>query len=126
MESPLTIVEYCEDENLRYVGWSQRFLEAQKERYALKHQQAILYVNKARDRFRLIACFYGLAVLVLPPTDPEQRLSIYLKVSQFLRKISEGRTAYDFLEQEIENTKERIGRRDDAVAAAQKRKRGKK
>lgn len=123
--APLNIVEYVEDRNLRGISWNQNFLEGQKQAFKLKHQEAVLYVNKARDRFRIVACFYGLAVLVLPPTDPEQRLSIYLKVSQFLRRMNSFSNFNELIDKEIDHTKERIANR---AADADKitKKRGKK
>jgi len=90
MYRPIEIIAYEENQNLREVSWSQLFLESVMEEYELKHGQAVLYRNVAQDRWRLVACFYGLAVLVLPPVDKESRISLDLQVSQFLRKMSTG------------------------------------
>lgn len=85
---PIEIIAYTEGENLNTVSWNQRFLESVKQENDLKHGQAVLYRNVARDRWRLVCCFYDLAVLILPPVDKEARLSLDLEVSRFLRKLS--------------------------------------
>ena len=111
-KSPINIIGYEEDANLRTVGWNQGFLDRVKREYNLQHGHAVLFVNKAQDRFRLVACFYNLAVLVLPPTEAENRLSIYLKVSLFLRKFSNKFSdALELLDRQIEKTETRIKRR---------------
>jgi hypothetical protein len=110
MSKVLTIVDHIENENLRQVSWSQLFLDKIKRRYKLKHGEAVLFINKAKDRIRLVVNFYNLAVLVLPPTDREERLSLYLKVNEFLKRLS-GEKSYTFIETEIELCRERIERR---------------
>jgi hypothetical protein len=114
---PIRIIDVEEDANLLQVSWNQGFLEKVKDEHSLKHKEAVLFVNKAQDRFRLVACFYGLAVLVLPPVNPENRLSLYLKVSQFLRKFSIRGTVTETIDFEIETAKRRVARR---AAAAKK------
>jgi hypothetical protein len=108
--TPIEIVAYEEETNLRTITWNQRFLDSVREEHNLKHRQAILYVNGAQDRFRLVACFYGLAVLVLPPTSTEERLSIYIKVGEFLRRLSspKAKDMNKFIGAEIDNARHRI------------------
>jgi hypothetical protein len=120
MDALLQIVAYEDEQNLTKITWSQRFLEQVKTEYKLKHKQAVLFTNKAEDRFRLVACFYGLAVLVLPPTEPEQRLSLYLKVGQFLRRFSNTEKMNTYLSNEIELTKDRIERRASVAKSVSK------
>ena len=119
---PIEIVGYEEESNLIEITWNQKFLEAVHKEYNLKHREAVLYVNAAQDRFRLVACFYGLPVLVLPPTCPEERLSLYLKVSMFLKKFT---TKYQdltkALNSEIKQTTKRIERRDNRRRAEAKK-----
>jgi len=125
MVTPIDIVDYVDDQNLVQVSWNQRFLEDVKKLYKLKHQQAVLFANKAKDRFRLVACFYDLAVLILPPVDPERRLSLYLLVSQFLRRMHNTKETAEYVDSEIEMAKQRIERRAKIAADARKRRRRK-
>jgi len=121
--APVSIVAYEEGQNLVKVTWSQRFLEEIKRAHKLKHCEAVLFINKAQDRFRLVACFFGLAVLILPPTEPEQRLSLYLKVGQFLRKFSNTARAEACIAAEVELAQDRINRRAAAAETATKKRR---
>lgn len=124
--SPISIVHVEDDANLRTVSWNQGFLDEVKDEYRLTHGKAVLYVNVAQDRFRLVVCFYGMAMLLLPPiTDADRRLSLYLQVSQYLRKFSGYAKLQSFLSDQIENTKERIERRKRLAQAAKKRRRKK-
>jgi hypothetical protein len=105
---PIEFVAYEEEVNLLTVSWNQRFLEQVKKEYGLKHGQAVVYRNVARDRWRLVACFYGLAVLILPPVDKEARLSLDLEVSRFLKKMSGNfDQGMRLLEEEIRYNEER-------------------
>lgn len=118
--SPIEIIEVEEDANLRLVSWNQEFLDELKDQYLLKHGQAVLFVNKAQDRFRIVVCFYGMAMLLLPPiTDAERKLSLYLVVSQYLRKFS---TKYagmmEYLDAQVEATQVRMDRRAARVKLA--------
>jgi len=123
--APIDIVGFEEDTNLREVSWNQKYLDGVKAEWKLKHCQAILYVNKAHDRFRLVVCFYGFALLMLPPVNHEERISLYLKVSQFLRRFAKYGDAVKLLDSEIESTHARIERRKKmAASAAKKRRRG--
>lgn len=109
---PIKIVGYEENANLREVNWNQRFLEKVKDEYNLQHKQAVLYINTTKDRFRLVANFFDLAVLILPPIDPADQISLYLKISEFLKKFSVGfGDAIEFLDHEIDNSQKRINRR---------------
>ena len=126
MSSPISIVAGEDNTNLREVTWNQRFLDAVKNAYKLRHGQAVLYRNAAQDRWRLVACFYGMAVLILPPIDPQERLSLDLEVSRFLRKFSEG---YDgglvFLEEQIAYNASRLAKMKKKTVKKPKKSRGK-
>lgn len=112
MSNPINIIAYEEDSNLREVSWSQLFLETVKKEYKLRHGQAVLYRNVAQDRWRLVACFYGLAVLILPPVDKEARLSLDLEVSRFLRKFSGNHSKTDaWINQNVERNTKRLKRK---------------
>ena len=120
-KAPIEIIGYEEDTDLTKVTWNQRFLESKKKEYKLTHCQAVLFVNCARDRFRIVACFFGLAVLILPPIDPEERISLYLQVSKFLKRFSWGfDEATEMLDNEIDNGEKRLKRRQKLAATAQK------
>jgi hypothetical protein len=105
---PIEFVAYEEEVNLLSVSWNQGFLDSVKKEYLLQHGQAVVYRNVARDRWRLVACFYGLAVLILPPVDKEARLSLDLEVSRFLKKMSGNfDQGMHLLEEEIRHNEER-------------------
>lgn len=123
MSSPLSIIGFEDNTNLRHVTWNQGYLEGVKEEWKLKHGQAVVFCNAAQDRFRLVAVFYGLAVLVLPPIDPEERHSLYLKISEFLRRFEPRDQVAAKLEEEIELAKSRIERRKKQAAEAQRQRR---
>ena len=123
--SPLTIVGHEEDINLRTVSWNQRFLEREARRYSLRHGQAVVYTNVARSKVRLVAVFYGMAVLLLPPVDAASKVSLYLKINEFLRKFQAHKGVLDFLYSEITEAQERLQRAEErkklAAAASKKR-----
>ena len=125
-QAPISIVAYEEDSNLNTVSWNQGFLDSVKEEYALKHCQAVLYINCAHDRFRLVVCFYGFSVLLLPPVNKEERISLYLKVSRFLKKFSKFDLATKLLDSEIEGANARIERRKRLASTAIKKSRSKR
>lgn len=116
--SPLEIIEFVSESNLREVSWNQKFLEGVKQEYKIKHRQAVVFANVAQDRFRLVANFYGLAVLVLPPIDPQDRISLYLKISQFLGKMNPHQKVLPCLAEEVANAQERLERRKKLAKAA--------
>lgn len=123
MSSPIRIIGFEEGTNLRHVTWNQSYLEEVKKEWKLQHGQAVVFCNAAQDRFRLVAVFYGLAVLVLPPIDPEERHSLYLKISEFLRRFQPSDKVAEKLEGEIELAKSRIERRKKLAAEAQQQRR---
>jgi hypothetical protein len=117
----ITLVGCEEDADLRYVGWNKAFLSD----HTLKSGEGILYVNRAQDRFRIVANLSGKAVLLLPPVDKEARLSVHLEVSRYLRRLCSlsGALSEDLLDLYVESATERFKRRQ---AAAKRIKRGKK
>jgi hypothetical protein len=122
--SPINIIHVEEDANLRHVSWNQTFLDAVKDSFRLTHGKAVLYVNIKQDRFRLVVCFYGMAMLLLPPiTDADRKLSLYLNVSKYLRKFSSGKYGklHAFLDAQIKDTQVRIERRKKLAKKATKR-----
>lgn len=120
-KAPVTLVDFVEAANLNQVRWNQGFLEEVRSEYALKHGQAVVYCNAAQDRFRLVACFYGLAVLILPPVNPEEKHSLYLKVSEFLKQFTSQVKMTKRLDEEAELAKSRIARRKAQASKVKKR-----
>ena len=113
MAHPIRIVAYEVDANLREVSWNQLFLEAVRHDYKLKHGEAVLYRNVAQDRWRMVAVFYGLAVLVLPPVDKEARLSLDLEISRFLRNMTRGfEEGMELVKEQIKETEVRLARKE--------------
>jgi hypothetical protein len=121
--APIRLVDFVEDANLNEVRWNQTFLDEVKKEYGLRHGQGVVYCNVAQDRFRLVVCFYNIAVLVLPPVDPEQKHSLYLKVSEFLRQFASAKKITKRLEAEGELAASRIERRKKIAANERKRRR---
>jgi hypothetical protein len=119
--SPVNIIAVEEDANLREVSWNQRFLDRVKEEHSLRHCQAVLFVNVAQDRFRLVVNFYSMACLLLPPIDPANKLSVYLEVSRYLRKFNSYKKVLDLIDGQIENAKTRIERRQKQARKAKKK-----
>jgi len=109
---PLEIIDLIDGANLREVCWNQKFLERVRDEYKLQHRQAVAYCNVAHDRYRLVACFYGLAVLILPPVNEQDRTSLYLKISQFLQQFGTRAKASKLIEYQREITAKRIERRN--------------
>jgi hypothetical protein len=124
--SPLTIVGHEEDTNLLHVCWNQRFLEKEARYFKLQHGEAVVYTNVARDRVRLVAVFYGMAVLILPPIDPQSKISLYMKINEFLRQFQAEPKVTSFLEGEVTEARERLKRQEErkklAANAAKRRK----
>lgn len=116
---PLQIIEHVEEANLREVSWNQGFLEEVAGEFKLRHRQAVLFSNKANDRFRLVAMWHGVAVLILPPVNPETQLSLYLVVSRFLKRFS-STGLQDNLDDRIVEARERIKRQAERKAQAKR------
>jgi hypothetical protein len=108
--SVLKIVGYEEDTNLRMLSWNQVVLDREAAKHKLGHCDAVVYCNKGKDRIRLIAMFYGMAVLMLPPIDPADKISLYLKINQLLRKFDAGLSLRNKLDEEIDAARVRVTR----------------
>ena len=117
---PIYIIAYKDNTDLREVSWNQKYLDSIKKEYDLKHCQSVLFINIARDRFRLVVCFYGFAMLLLPPTNSADRISLYLKIGDFLKRFA-GRfdDAINLLDREIELASQRLERRKHMALKAQ-------
>lgn len=125
MSSPINIVDVADDANLREVSWNQRFLDKVKKMNRLQHRQAVLFVNVAQDRFRLVVNFFGMACLLLPPIDPANKLSIYMEVARYLRKFDSYADGLAFIDGQIETAKKRIERRKKQARKAKSKRRRK-
>ena len=111
---PIRIVRSVSEVNLNTVSHNQRNLmrivrshERETQR-KMRHCEAICYSNKTYDKFRLVVMFFSIPVLILPPIDPEDKLSLYLVISRFLRKFSANSEVTAYLDQEIEEAEDRI------------------
>ena len=122
-----TIVAHEENADLRKVWHTATFLHRVARQHSLTEGQAVLYVNVLADRARLVMILYGMPVLVLPPTDPERRLSLFLTVSEYLRKFHPTATVRRSLNEEIgraaarllsQRARQRRIRREAKAAAA--------
>lgn len=122
-----TIVAHEENADLRKVWHTATFLHRVARQHSLTEGQAVLYVNVLADRARLVMVLYGMPVLVLPPTDPERRLSLFLTVSEYLRKFHPTAGVRRSLDEEIgraaarllaQRARQRRIRREAKAAAA--------
>lgn len=117
------IVGFADSTNLRELNWNQHVLEKIKKEWKLNHGEAVVFCNDAQDRFRLVASFFGLPVLILPPVNQDDRISLYLKIALFLKKFRIAGNITSVLEEEVEHAEKRIDRRKRlAKNAASKRK----
>jgi hypothetical protein len=90
------------------------------EEHKLAHREAVGFSNIAGDRYRLVAVFYGMPVLILPPTEHEKRLSIYLQVSRFIRKFCSNQNLIERVDDQIVSTQTRIEKQKARRKAAKK------
>ena len=117
--SPLTIVGYEDNCNLRELSWNTKTLEKLKTSYDLAHGEAVIFANEARTKFRLVASFFGMPMLILPPIDPEDKTSLYLKEAQFLRKFRmHSKEVLECIDSEIERAQARIQKRKKQASKA--------
>lgn len=121
--SPLTIVGYEDNCNLRELSWNETVLEKVKRDHNLAHGEAVIFANEARTRFRLVASVFGMPMLILPPIDPEDKTSLYLKEARFLRRFRmHSKEVLECIDAEIEKAETRIkNRKKQAAKALQKR-----
>lgn len=117
----LNFIDYVPDSNLNKVCWNQKFLQSVQKEYSLKHRQAVIYVNAANDKFRIVANFYGMNVLILPPVSHEKRLSLYVQVGQFLRKFNPSPTIDNKIANEIDRCEKRIERQKKVAKVVKSR-----
>jgi len=117
--APLTLVDMVDDVNLRHIGWNVKVLESIQRAHKLQHGEAVVFCNKAQDRFRLVASIYGVPVLMLPPTDSEQRLSLYLKVNTFLAKLRPSPSLQAHLVELDDHARDRLAKRQALAVEAQ-------
>lgn len=85
--TPLELVGWEKETDLRTVSHSAKWLIAQTTKlYKLKNGQAILYSNKAEDRFRAVQLINGLPVVILFPIDETYALRrrLYLEIASWL------------------------------------------
>jgi len=126
---PIKSVHQEEQVNLLTVSHNQRVLADRVNEYEqwagrkLRHCEAIVYCNKAYDKFRLIVMFYQVPILMLPPIDSSSRISLYIHISQFLKKFSTNKQVTTFLDQEIKEGKERMERSERIRLARNAKKR---
>jgi len=109
--SPIHLIGFEDDTNLREISWNQKVLERISKKWKLQHGEAVVFCNVKKDRFRLVASFYGLAVLILPPINPEDRISLYLKISLFLKQFKRTHEVVYRLGEEIVDAQERLKKR---------------
>ena len=119
------IVAHVENADLRKVWHTAAFLARTARKHSLGEGQAVLFVNSLADRTRLVMVLYGMPVLVLPPSDPARRLSLFLTVSEYLRQFHPAAPVRQSLNAEIARAvvrldfRRRFRRRKAAAAKAE-------
>lgn len=84
--TPLEVVAWERDIDLRTVSHQAKFLKSIAKRYNLVNGQTVLYSNTAWDRFRAVMVVNGLPVLILFPVDEtyELRKKLFEQVAEWL------------------------------------------
>lgn len=123
MRSRITLVEWEQQRDLRYVNQNVDFLNKEVRRHGLSDGQGCLYSNKLLDRFRIVAVIGDMPVLIVPPVakSGELLLSIFLRVSIFVRSLSPVNSVSDSLDVHIESTKARLSRVNKIRASKRRR-----
>jgi hypothetical protein len=106
----LSLIAWEQDQDLRYISQNMDRLDEWVKRYRLKSGKGILFSNTPMNRFRIIAVLGDMPVLLVPPvaSSGEFLLSIFLRVSIFVRSLSPSSDVGNSLDVHIESTKKRI------------------
>lgn len=125
---PLQFVHWEVGVDLRDIRWNRRAVEKVVRKYRLRHGQAVIFFNNAREfggngsqppKCRIYWVWNGQPLSIIPPVDEGARqVSYQLRLNEALRKmfscprgLTELMTGFD----------DALGRREAAIEAAKKR-----
>jgi hypothetical protein len=118
--------DVVEDVDLRTVSSRLDVIKGEEKRVGgLKDGQVISYHNKAGTRFRHYQKIWGRVCLVIPPHDPSDKFSLFLKESELLAKMAPLRKHQKLFDELTEHTQGRKDRSDARLKAMKKNKRKK-
>jgi hypothetical protein len=125
---PLQIVHWEVGVDLRDIRWNKREVERIVRRYRLRHGQAVIFFNNAKEfggngtqppKCRLYWVWHGQAVSIIPPVDEGARqVSYQLRLSEWMRNAFGCSTR---LTEVLTGFEDALGRRQAAIEAARKR-----
>jgi hypothetical protein len=84
--TPLELVAWEHEVDLRTVSHKAAWLKKVAKKYKLKNGQAVLYSNKAWDRFRAVQLINGLPIVLLFPVEEtyELRHALFEQIAAWL------------------------------------------
>lgn len=94
--SPKIVVVY-EDVDLRKVNTQSSTMQKLMHVTGLRHMEASLFVNRARNRFRMVVNLDGLGFLCTPEISTRTDHSLYLDISETLEKMAVNQDMEDFI-----------------------------
>jgi len=111
-KSPIRIVGYTSRVDLRKCTARKNYLDKLAKHFKMKNGEAICFTNKAQNRFRLVMKMNDMMFMCVPEIDnQDNKLSIYLRVSEELSRLAGLREPRIELELLANSTRERITRR---------------
>lgn len=118
---PYKIVGWVDDYNLTKVSWLEKKINAQARVFDIQEGEAVVFTNKAQDRFRIIHRKNGILRVEIPTVGQNNKLSMYLQVSLHLSALPRIIEVKDLVDQVVAEAEARIAR-SQARAKARKRK----
>lgn len=110
----LRIADYQDGKDLREINWRKETLNHIAAEWSLEPGQVVVFENKKQEKARLVANINGHIILMIPPIDPQDQLTVHLEVNRFLRTLSSSPQAIDVrheeLQQRLKELKERKAR----------------
>lgn len=84
--TPLEIVTWRRDQDLREVSQSEDILWSWIRKCRLKDGQVALFSNRAEDRFRMVAQHHGMPMLIILPVAKSHqfRRQLYAKLAEWI------------------------------------------
>lgn len=110
--APIRIVGYTAKVDLRKCTARKKYLDKLARHFKMKNGDAICFTNKLQNRFRLVLKLNNMMFMCVPEIDnQDNKLSIYLRVSEELSRLAGLRGPRIELELLAQSTQERITRR---------------
>jgi len=83
---PLELITWRRDQDLREVSQAESILWGWVKKCKLKDGQAALFSNKVEDRFRIVARYNGMPMLIILPVAQSYhfRRQLYMKLAEWI------------------------------------------